>query len=151
MGKLIYEGAVKVDFDDRTLAHLQLVIGAKLRRGEPFHFTWKDDASIGNGRTSVWLHPRSSLVYKFYGGRNPRLNPAWIDALAYTANSPGGLYVVPEPAETVRREPAGPDSRVFEDLASSFPTRAPPLDRPINQPAACCAAGDGQHDPTQNL
>lgn len=107
MGKLIYDGTVKVDFDDRTLAHLQLVIGSKLRRGEPFHFTWKDDASIGDGRTSVWLHPRSSLVYKFYGGRNPRLNPAWIDALAYTANSPGGLYLVPEPAETTRREPAG--------------------------------------------
>lgn len=107
MGKLIYEGTVKVDFDDRTLAHLQLVIGSKLRRGEPFHFTWKDDASIGDGRTSVWLHPRCSLVYKFYGGRSPRLNAAWIDALAYTASSPGGLYLVPEPAQTNHQEQVG--------------------------------------------
>ncbi|WP_109210216.1 MULTISPECIES: ATP-dependent DNA ligase [Microbacterium] len=97
MGKLTYENAIKVDFDDRTLAHLQLVIGAKLRRGEPLHFTWRDDISIGGGRTSIWIHPQSTLVYKFYGSRKPQLNPAWIDALAYTANSSTGLYLVPEP------------------------------------------------------
>ena len=34
MGKFIYEGTVKVDFDDRLLAHLMVVISAKLRRGE---------------------------------------------------------------------------------------------------------------------
>ena len=104
MGKFIYDGTVKVDFDDRTLAHLQLVIGTKLRRGEPFHFTWKDDTSIGNGRTTVWVHPRSSLVYKYYGSRKPRLNMAWIDALVYTANSPAGLYLIPEPAESSASE-----------------------------------------------
>ncbi len=102
MGKLIYDGTVKVDFEDRTLAHLQMVISTKLRRGEPFHFTWKDDTSIGDGRTSVWIHARSSLVYKYYGSRKPQLNMAWVDALAYTANTPSGLYLVPEPAETNR-------------------------------------------------
>ena len=104
MGKFVYDGSVKVDFDDRTLAHLQLVIGTKLRRGEPFHFTWKDDSSLGEGRTTVWLNPRSSLVYKYYGSRKPRLNKNWIDALVYTANSPAGLYLVPEPAEVVPLE-----------------------------------------------
>ncbi|MGK3953533.1 ATP-dependent DNA ligase [Microbacterium sp. I2] len=109
MGKLIYDTTVKVDFDDRTLAHLQLVIGTKLRRGEPFHFTWRDDASIGDGRTTVWVHPRCSLVYKYYGSRMPRLNPAWIDALAHTANSPAGLYVVPEPAAPTNHEERVPE------------------------------------------
>ncbi|TDN90676.1 ATP-dependent DNA ligase [Microbacterium sp. BK668] len=104
MGKFIYEGIIKVDFEDRTLAHLQIVIGTKLRRGEAFHFSWRDDPSLGDGRTTVWLHPRSSLVYKFYGSRRPALNRAWIDALAYTANSPSGLYVVPEPAEYAHQE-----------------------------------------------
>lgn len=99
VGKFIYDGIVKVDFDDRLLAHLQTVIGAKIRRGESFHFTWKDDTSIGDGRTTVWVHPRVSLVYKFYGSRRPSLNRAWIDALMYNANSVTGLYVVPEPAE----------------------------------------------------
>jgi hypothetical protein len=101
MGKFIYDGTVKVDFDDRTLAHLQLVISTKLRRGEPFAFSWKDDASIGDGRTTVWVHPRCALVYKYYGGRKHRLNHAWVDALAFTANSPSGLYLVPEPPERV--------------------------------------------------
>jgi len=101
MGKFIYDTTVKVDFEDRLLAHLQLVIGAKLRRREAFHFTWKDDKSIGDGRTVVWVHPSVSLVYKFYGSRHPAINRAWIEALMYTANSPTGLYVVPEPAEGV--------------------------------------------------
>ncbi len=105
MGKFIYDGTVKVDFDDRTLAHLQVVIGTKLRRGEPFYFTWKDDTSIGDGRTTVWLHPRCSLVYKYYGSRKARINIGWIDALVYAANSPSGLYLVPEPAEAAGTEP----------------------------------------------
>jgi hypothetical protein len=99
MGKLIYEGTVKVDFDDRLLAHLQMVISSKLRRGEAFAFSWRDDPSIGDGRTTIWVHPQVSLVYKYYGSKRPPLNRAWIDALSHTANSSAGLYVVPEPAE----------------------------------------------------
>jgi hypothetical protein len=99
MGKFMYEGLVKVDFEDRLLFHLQTVIGAKLRRGESFSFTWKDDTTIGDGRTTVWMHPRCSLVYKYYGSRRPNLNRAWVEALAYTASSPAGLHIVPEPPE----------------------------------------------------
>ncbi|MCC2031415.1 DUF7882 family protein [Microbacterium allomyrinae] len=99
MGKFIYEGTVKVDFDDRVLSHLMVVIGSKLRRGESFYFSWKDDPSIGNGRTTIWVHSGASLVYKFYGSRHPQINRAWIEALIYTANSTTGLYIVPEPPE----------------------------------------------------
>src|SRR3546814_8946772 len=53
---------------------------------------------ICNGRTSIWVHPHSVITYKYYGGRLPTLNRAWVDALMFTANSPRGLYVVPEPA-----------------------------------------------------
>jgi hypothetical protein len=97
MGKLVYENQVRVDFEDRVLAHLQTVITAKLRRGESFTLMWKDDVSLGNGRTIIWLHPQCSLVYKFYGSRLPSLNRTWLEALTYTANLPTGLYVVPEP------------------------------------------------------
>ncbi len=100
MGKLIYEGGVKVEIEDRALTHLQLVISAKLRRGEPFAFSWREDASVGGGRTSVWIHPGSSIVYKYYGSREPSINRAWVDALAFTSNAPTGLYLVPEPAES---------------------------------------------------
>jgi hypothetical protein len=98
VGKFLFEGQLKADFEDRLLAHLQMVIGSKLRRGESFYFTWKDDVSIGDGRTSIWLHPHSVLTYKYYGGRQPELNRAWVDALMHTANSARGLYVIPEPA-----------------------------------------------------
>lgn len=106
MGKFIYENAIRVDFDDRTLLHVQMVVGTKLRRGEPFSFSWREDVSVGGGRTSVWIHPRSALVYKFYAAQRGALNPHWIDALMYTANSPSGLYVVPEP-EAARAESTG--------------------------------------------
>lgn len=98
MGRFIYEGSTKIEVEDRALRHLQLVMTAKLRRGEPFPYSWKEDASIGGGRVTVWLHAGSSLVFKYVGSRQPEINRAWVDALAYTANSPGGLYLVPEPA-----------------------------------------------------
>jgi hypothetical protein len=100
VGKFIYADSVKVDIEDRALAHLQVVISNKLRRSEAFTFTWREDASVGDGRTSVWLHPAVPLVYRFYGSRRPQLNPAWVEALAYTANSPSGLHLVPEPVES---------------------------------------------------
>lgn len=99
MGKFIYENTIRADFDDRLLLHLQTVISSKLRRGEPFHFSWRNDASVGNGRTTVWIHPECSLTYKYSGKRQPSLNRAWLEALAYTANTSAGLHVVPEPAE----------------------------------------------------
>ena len=49
MGKFTYEGGQKVEIEDRALTHVQLVITAKLRRGEPFPFTWREDVSIGGG------------------------------------------------------------------------------------------------------
>ncbi|UWF77247.1 MULTISPECIES: DUF7882 family protein [Microbacterium] len=99
MGKFIYDGTVKTEFEDRALSHLQLVITAKLRRGEPFPFSWREDPSVGGGRTTVWVHSGSSLVFKYYGSRQPSINRAWIEALAFTANTPAGLHLVPEPAE----------------------------------------------------
>lgn len=98
MGKLIYEGGQKVEIEDRALTHLQLVITAKLRRGEPFAFTWREDSSVGGGRTTVWVHAGSSIVFRYAGSRQPSINRAWVDALAHTANAPSGLYLVHEPS-----------------------------------------------------
>lgn len=100
MGKLTLDSTLVVEFDDRLLAHLQLVIGAKVRRGESFHFTWKDDPSIGDGRTTVWIHPATPIIYKYFGSRQPTINRAWLEALTLTANSATGLQIVPEPAES---------------------------------------------------
>lgn len=99
MGKFIYDGGPKTEIEDRALTHLQLVMTAKLRRAEPFAFTWREDTSLGGGRTTVWIHPGSSLVFKYHGSRQPSVNRAWIEALAFTANGPTGLYLVHEPEE----------------------------------------------------
>jgi hypothetical protein len=99
MGRFTYDNALSVEFDDRVLAHIQVVVGAKLRRGESFYFTWIDDESIGDGRTTVWMHPRASLAYKYFGKRAAVLNKSWVDALMLTANSVGGLQLVAEPPD----------------------------------------------------
>jgi hypothetical protein len=98
MGTLTYDVDHKLDIDDRTLAHLQIVIGTELRRGESFNFTWIKDVSAGSGRTTIWLDPAISLTYDFRGSKQAVINRAWIEALMTTANSTAGLSIVPEPA-----------------------------------------------------
>lgn len=116
MGKFIYDGNIKVDFEDRLLAHLQAVIMAKVRRGESFPFTWKDEISTGGGRTTVYIHPNVSLVFKYHGSRSPQLSPAWLHALTYNANSGRGLYVIPEPDDASPRESQRRDEMVFREV-----------------------------------
>jgi hypothetical protein len=99
MGRFQYNAAAKTDIEDRALAHIQIVMGSKLRRGESFYFTWRDDPSIGDGRRAVWIHPGADLEFKYYGSRAPSINAAWIDALAIAANRPAGLFVLSEPAD----------------------------------------------------
>jgi hypothetical protein len=99
MGRFTYDSTLSVDFEDRTLAHLHLVIGGKLRRGESFFFSWVDDAASGDGRSSVWVHPMAHISFKFYGSRSPAINRAWVNELMLAANSPHGLQLSPEPPD----------------------------------------------------
>ena len=98
MGKLIYGPTMTVEFDDRVLTHLQVVIGAKLRRGESFYFSWRDDPATGGGQTTLWFHPTMQIGYRYYGGHQPTINKYWIEAMMLTANLPTGLRLVPEPS-----------------------------------------------------
>jgi hypothetical protein len=97
MGKLIYGQLISAEFDDRLLAHLEVVITSKLRRGEGFLFSWKEEAGGTSGRATIWMHPALPIVYRYSGGRTPTLNRAWIDALSETASSLAGLRLLPEP------------------------------------------------------
>lgn len=92
MGSLTYDRVV-VQIDDRTLAHLQIVIVQKLRRGESFPLSWRDAAEVGSGRSCVWLNPAIPLYFKFTGGRVATLNPVWLETLTRTANSAQGLVI----------------------------------------------------------
>lgn len=98
MGRFIYDTmANSVDIDDRTLAHLRIVVMNKLRRSEAFMF----DVEIGDGsgRRSFWIHPSVPLQFHFFGSRNPRINRLWIEELMQSASGPSGLQIVPEPEE----------------------------------------------------
>lgn len=103
MGSLTYD-RVTVDFDDRILAHLQIVIVQKLRRGESFLLSWRNAAEVGDGRSSAWLHPAIPLYFKFSGGQPPSINPLWLAQLTRSANSSQGLVATGEDRSMV--EPA---------------------------------------------
>lgn len=97
LGKFTYQNDVKAVFSDRMLEHLQFVITTKLRRGERFLFTWHDDASLGHGRTTVWLSAGSSIAFTFTDDRREHLSREWLRELMRVADSPSGLHPVPEP------------------------------------------------------
>ena len=98
MGKFIYgTPSIAVDFDDRVLAHLKVVILAKVRRGESFTFSWEYTVAAGSGHSSIWIHPTIPLQFDFVGSREPRLNRTWVEELVKLANSPAGLRGTPEP------------------------------------------------------
>ncbi len=96
MGRLVYDSTTSINVDDRALAHLQIVIGAKLRRGESFPFLWKAAESLGGGVNSLWMAPGISLHFKYFGSRPPSINYDWLDALIRTSNSDAGLRLMDE-------------------------------------------------------
>lgn len=109
MGKLLYGGPdMEVEFDDRALAHLQIVITSKLRRRESFLFAWTDALTVGSGRSAVWLDPSIPLYFRYLNGGSAAINRAWIEVLMNSANSPTGLHFIPEPGH----ETALPQSHV---------------------------------------
>lgn len=95
MGTLHYGApAATFSIDDRTLAHLELVIFAKLRRQENLSFSHTDESS--GRRQAVWISPTSVVRFE-YDGPMPEISKPWLQALVDTANSPGGLKIVAEP------------------------------------------------------
>ncbi|MFC5929188.1 ATP-dependent DNA ligase [Cryobacterium melibiosiphilum] len=110
MGKLTYDSHITAHFDDRVLAHLQLVVGAKLRRGESFYFSWTVEPDLGGGRSSIWMHPAIPMSYNYVENVSTTYNREWVEALSESANSAIGLQLVPEPAPS-EAVPTGPQSR----------------------------------------
>jgi hypothetical protein len=98
MGRLLYgDSARAIEFDDRTLIHVHLVINAKLRRREGFFFSWKDDPAAGSGRSSIWLECSIPLYFKFTTNVRHTINREWLEMLTVSANQPQGMLLVPEP------------------------------------------------------
>jgi hypothetical protein len=92
MGSMTYDGTT-IHFEDRVLAHLQIVIVQKFLKEQAFLMPWKDGKSIGDGRASVWLAPTIPLYFKFLGSRTPAIDKEWLLLLGKSAESSTGLIV----------------------------------------------------------
>ena len=98
MGTLYYGDArYAIHLDDRTLAHLKIIVLTKLRRKECFAFSWQRKSSDGSGHGTVWIHPAVSLHFEFLGSKDPDINLAWLEEMSASANRALGLVIPPEP------------------------------------------------------
>lgn len=106
MGLMFYGGAREpIWIEDRALAHLKVVIATKLRRNESFTLSWQHHD--GSGRSTIWLHPAIPLRFTFDDPEQPSLLPDWITAMANSANSSGGIALVPEDVDPDHEESIG--------------------------------------------
>lgn len=96
MGHLKVGQRERIPVEDRTLAHLKVVILTKLRRHEGLAFSW-EFADPGSGRHTIWISPASQIEFSFDGSRPPSINRAWLDLLMVTAQELDGLRIVAEP------------------------------------------------------
>ena len=101
MGTIYYGGsATPIHIDDRALAHLKVVIATKLRRSESFTVTWTHPEDQPRGRSTIWLHPSIPLRFVFDDPEPTELSRAWIEELASSANSSGGITLIAEHFDT---------------------------------------------------
>jgi hypothetical protein len=101
MGALTYDGTA-TKFDDRLLAHLQIVIVQRLRQNRSFLMSWLNALEVGDGRTSVWIHDQASLRFTFDGSRSPEIDEAWLQLHASSADGPRGLIVMNDHGVAIR-------------------------------------------------
>jgi hypothetical protein len=101
VGSITYDGVV-TDFEDRLLAHLHIVIVQQFKRQQSFAMSWIDALAVGDGRSSIWLHPDGDLYFKFSGSRFPAINQDWLDQLTASAKSSQGLVVTNEAGDLAR-------------------------------------------------
>ncbi len=98
MGSIIYGSAsIEIQFEDRVLAHLQIVMSAKLRRRESFFFSWFDTPDVGDGRSAIWIDSSIPIYFRYNGSRQPAVNKAWLEEMAIAAGSNQGLLLTEEP------------------------------------------------------
>lgn len=97
MGSLFYgDNAEPIQIEDRALAHLKIVIATKLRRNESFTLSWRHPDGEPTGRSTIWLHPSIPLRFVFASPETPQLSREWIENLAHSANSSGGITLIEE-------------------------------------------------------
>lgn len=113
MGTIYYGGsATPIEIEDRALAHLKVVIATKLRRGESFTVSWTHPEDQPRGRTTLWLHPSIPLRFTFDEAVAPELSREWLEDLANSAHSSGGIVLVSEHFDTSPVEVTEPSLKI---------------------------------------
>jgi hypothetical protein len=101
VGHIRYDGE-RFEFEDRLLAHLQVVISMKLRRSESLFLSWAPKAGSGEGRNAIWIAGGVPIHFAYSGSRPPTIDRERVETLALAANSSSGLVIteetVPHPA-----------------------------------------------------
>ncbi|MEV7632788.1 hypothetical protein AB0N64_10300 [Microbacterium sp. NPDC089318] len=98
MGLIYYGNSPDpIEVDDRTLAHLKVVIALKLRRNESFTLSWRHPDE--SGRSTLWLHPSIPLRFVFDESIAPELSQRWLSELSNSANTSGGILLTGEHIE----------------------------------------------------
>jgi hypothetical protein len=115
VGPIYYGGsATPIHIEDRALAHLKVVIATKLRRGESFTVSWRHPEDQPRGRSTLWLHPSIPLRFVFDDPEPASLSREWMDELAQSANSSGGITLVAEHFDTAPIEAADDAPQIVE-------------------------------------
>ena len=116
VGTIFYGGsATPIHIEDRALAHLKVVIATKLRRSESFTVSWRHPDDQPRGRSTLWLHPSIPLRFVFDDPEPAELSRQWIEELAQSANSSGGIMLLAEeiePASVADLDAQDPDLAV---------------------------------------
>lgn len=98
MGTLEYVTSQHVaEVEDRTLAHLQIVICSKLRRNERFTLKLGPGDGVSGPVTVLWMTASLPLSFTYSSPVAHPINRSWLHLLAEAASSTSGLWVVPEP------------------------------------------------------
>lgn len=97
------DGWMRIELDDELLAHVALVVFAKLRRNEPMLVAWTDPAG---SPAQAWLHPNATIVARHTPGADTSIDRRRAERMMIAANSNLGLRLVDDPAHLV----AAPDA-----------------------------------------
>lgn len=85
MGQLFYGSSREsIRLPDLSLAYLQAVTVAKLRRSEAFFVSWRSPHDTSGPRSHLWLHPAIPLRFVISTG-GIRLESAIVEQLMRTA------------------------------------------------------------------
>jgi hypothetical protein len=131
MGYLLSQGE-RYQFEDRTLAHLQVVVINKLRHDEALALFWTAGLSEGHSQMSLWLHPTTDLRFHLYGSRVPMLNKDRLALQVACATQRWTLERRSSSSTASSRRPSNAsvkfDTSTPGELDGSDPIGGPPID-----------------------